>query len=130
MASMLGAVISDDLFGLLVFWELTSLSSFMLIGYDPSQAKSRRSAQQGLLITVAGGLAMLAGMVLLGNLAGTYRISEILTTHAGHMPTGPTGKAIPILLALGAFSKSAQLHLHSDRKTVARGQRVVESEIY
>ncbi|AEC19762.1 putative monovalent cation/H+ antiporter subunit A [Pusillimonas sp. T7-7] len=113
MASMLGAVISDDLFGLLVFWELTSLSSFMLIGYDPSQAKSRRSAQQGLLITVAGGLAMLAGMVLLGNLAGTYRISEILTTHAGDMPTGPAGTAILILIALGAFSKSAQFPLHS-----------------
>lgn len=113
MASMLAAVISDDLFGLLVFWELTSLSSFMLIGFDPSQAKSRRSAQQGLLITVAGGLAMLAGIVLLGNLAGTYRISEILTTGVGATLTGPIGTAILILIALGAFSKSAQFPLHS-----------------
>src|SRR5690554_698060 len=76
MASMLGAVVSDDLFSLLVFWELTSLSSFMLIGHNPGQASSRRAAQQGLLVTVAGGLAMLAGIVLLGSLAGTYRISE------------------------------------------------------
>ncbi|MDS1139444.1 proton-conducting transporter membrane subunit [Pusillimonas sp. SM2304] len=113
MASMLGAVISDDLFGLLVFWELTSLSSFMLIGFNPSQAESRRSAQQGLLITVAGGLAMLAGIVLLGNLAGTYRISEILTTDVSAMLTAPIGSVVLILIAIGACSKSAQFPLHS-----------------
>src|SRR5690625_1836553 len=64
MASMLGAVVSDDLLGMIVFWELTSLSSFILIGYDPTQTEARRSAQQGLLVTVGGGLAMLAGAIL------------------------------------------------------------------
>lgn len=113
MASMLGAVTSDDLFGLLVFWELTSLSSFMLIGYNPDQPTSRRSAQQGLLITVAGGLAMLAGIVLLGTTAGTYRISELPTGDTLSMPAGPAGTAIVILIAIGAFSKSAQFPLHS-----------------
>jgi len=113
MASMLGAVISDDLLSLLVFWELTSLSSFMLIGYSPEQAESRRSAQQGLLITVAGGLAMLAGIVLLGTSVGTYRISELLADGAGAPVTGALGTGILILIAIGAFSKSAQFPLHS-----------------
>lgn len=113
MASMLGAVLSDDLFALLVFWELTSLSSFMLIGYNPTEPDSRRSAQQGLLITVAGGLAMLAGVVLLGSTAGTYRISELLADDAAFNLTGSLGTSILILFALGAFSKSAQFPLHS-----------------
>ncbi|MCC2595069.1 DUF4040 domain-containing protein [Pusillimonas sp. MFBS29] len=113
MASMLGAVLSDDLLSLLVFWELTSLSSFMLIGYSPEQADSRRSAQQGLLITVAGGLAMLAGIVLLGTFAGTYRISELLADGVGSSLTGSLGTGILILIAFGAFSKSAQFPLHS-----------------
>lgn len=113
MASMLGAVLSDDLFGLLVFWELTSLSSFILIGYNPTEADSRRSAQQGLLVTVAGGLAMLAGMILLGSVTGTYRISEILDSGTGSALTGSFGTAVLILIAFGAFSKSAQFPLHS-----------------
>ena len=113
MASMLGAVLSDDLLGLIVFWELTSLSSFMLIGYDSTQAESRRSAQQGLLVTVGGGLAMLAGAILLGALAGSYRISEITTLDLGTQLSGPMGTAIVILIAAGAFSKSAQAPLHS-----------------
>lgn len=113
MASMLGAVLSDDLFGLLVFWELTSLSSFMLIGFNPSQAEARRSAQQGLLITVAGGLAMLAGIVVMGSFTGTYRISELLGSDTASALAGPVGTASLILIALGAFSKSAQFPLHS-----------------
>lgn len=113
MASMLGAVITDDLFALLVFWELTSLSSFMLIGHNPGQASSRRAAQQGLLVTVAGGLAMLAGIVLLGSLAGTYRISELIAGEAGAMLGGSAGTAILVLIAAGALSKSAQFPLHS-----------------
>lgn len=113
MASMLGAVISDDLLSLIVFWELTSLSSFMLIGYDSSQTESRRSAQQGLLITVGGGLAMLAGAVLLGTLAGSYRISEINALDLNTQLSGSMGAAIVVLIAIGAFSKSAQAPLHS-----------------
>lgn len=113
MASMLGAVVTDDLLGLIVFWELTSLSSFMLIGYEPSQADSRRSAQQGLLVTVGGGLAMLAGAVLLGTLAGSYRISEINALDLGTQLSGPMGSVVVLLIAIGAFSKSAQAPLHS-----------------
>lgn len=113
MAAMLGAVVSNDLLGLVVFWELTSLSSFILIGYDPSNAESRRSAQQGLLITVAGGLAMLAGFILLGSLAGSYDISYIIGSGVGSRLQGPLGTAIVLLIAIGAFSKSAQFPMHS-----------------
>lgn len=113
MASMLGAVLSDDLLSLLVFWELTSLSSFLLIGYSPGQAESRRSAQQGLLVTVAGGLAMLTGVMLLGAFAGTYRISELVAGGAGSALAGSLGTGVLLLIAIGAFSKSAQFPLHS-----------------
>jgi multicomponent Na+:H+ antiporter subunit A len=112
MASMLGAVLADDLVLLVVFWELTSLTSFLLIGYAPEEAASRRSAQQGFLVTVAGGLAMLAGVILLGSVAGTFSITEILDRGeviAAH-PLSPT---IIVLLAAGAFAKSAQAPLHS-----------------
>lgn len=112
MASMLGAVLADDLVLLVVFWELTSLTSFLLIGYSPEAAETRRSAQQGLLITVGGGLAMLAGVILLGNAAGTYSITEILDR--GEIITAhPLAPVIIVLIAIGAFTKSAQAPLHS-----------------
>lgn len=113
MAAMLGTVVTDDLFALIVFWELTSLSSFMLIGHEPEKAESRRSAQQGLLITVGGGLAMLAGVVMLGTATGTYRLSEIMVTTAQSPLSGTMATAIVVLIAIGAFSKSAQAPLHS-----------------
>lgn len=112
MASMLGAVLADDLVLLVVFWELTSLTSFLLIGYSPEEAASRRSAQQGFLVTVAGGLAMLAGVILLGSVAGTFSITEILGR--GEMIAAhPLSSTIVVLLAAGAFAKSAQAPLHS-----------------
>ena len=112
MASMLGAVLADDLVLLVVFWELTSLTSFLLIGYSPEEAESRRSAQQGFLVTVAGGLAMLAGVILLGSMAGTFSITEILDR--GEMIAAhPLAPAIIVLIAAGAFAKSAQAPLHS-----------------
>lgn len=112
MASMLGAVLADDLILLIVFWELTSLTSFLLIGYTPEKAESRRSAQQGILVTVAGGLAMLAGAILLGSVAGTYSITQIL--ERGEIITAdPLAPAIIVLIAAGAFAKSAQVPLHS-----------------
>lgn len=113
MSSMLGAVLADDLFALIVFWELTSLASFMLIGYEPSLAQSRRSAQQGLLITVAGGLAMMAGIILLGTYSGTYVFSDILGNKTSSDFAQPLGTWILFLIAIGAFSKSAQFPLHS-----------------
>lgn len=112
MASMLGAVLADDLVLLVVFWELTSITSFLLIGYTPEQEGSRRSAQQGFLVTVAGGLAMLAGVILLGTVADTFSITEILGK--GEMIVAhPLAPAIIILVAAGAFAKSAQAPLHS-----------------
>jgi len=111
MGAMLGAVLADDLIALLVFWELTSLASFLLIGFTPEQAASRRSAQQGLLITVGGGLALLAGVVLLGQATGTLRISELLAM--GSLAELPTAPWIIALVALGAFAKSAQVPLHA-----------------
>ncbi len=112
MASMLGAVLADDLVFLVVFWELTSLTSFLLIGYSPEEAVSRRSAQQGFLVTVAGGLAMLAGVILLGSVAGTFSITGILDR--GEMIAAhPFAPAIIVLIAAGAFAKSAQAPLHS-----------------
>lgn len=112
MASMLGAVLADDLVLLVIFWELTSLTSFLLIGYSPEQAESRRSAQQGFLVTVAGGLAMLAGVILLGTAAGTFSITQILA-RADEIAAHPYVPAIIVLLAAGAFAKSAQVPLHS-----------------
>jgi len=112
MASMLGAVLADDLILLVVFWELTSLTSFLLIGYTPEKAESRRSAQQGFLVTVAGGLAMLAGAILLGSVAGTYSITELLE-RGDIIAADPGAPAIILLIAAGAFAKSAQVPLHS-----------------
>ncbi len=112
MGAMLGAVLADDLVVLLVFWEATSLASFLLIGFAPENPAARRAAQQGLLITVGGGLALLAGTIVLGQAAGTLRISEILaqgTALAAH----PHAPWVIALVALGAFAKSAQVPLHA-----------------
>lgn len=109
--AMLGAVLADDVIALLVFWELTSLTSFLLIGFDPSRVQNRRSAQQGLLITVAGGLCLLAGLILLGQAAGTYRLSDILAQGSA-LALHASAPAIVVLVALGAFAKSAQVPLH------------------
>ena len=75
--SMLGLVLTDNLVTLFVFWELTTITSYLLIGFDHTNPDARRSALQGLLVTSAGALAMLAGVVLIGHVAGTYEISEI-----------------------------------------------------
>ncbi|MGW4794881.1 Na+/H+ antiporter subunit A [Nonomuraea sp. NPDC004297] len=99
--SMLGLVATDDLLLLYVFWELTTVFSYLLIGYDPRNRMSRQAAMKALVVTTLGGLAMLAGFVVLGQAAGTYQISGILA----HPPA-----AAPVAVALvmaGALSKSA-----------------------
>jgi multicomponent Na+:H+ antiporter subunit A len=107
MVGMLGLVLSDNLLALFVFWEVTTISSYLLIGYNADDAKSRRNALQALLVTGTGGLAFLAGIVLIGTAAGTFEISEIgdLTDHALY-------PAILVLVLLGAFTKSAQIPFH------------------
>ena len=111
MLAMLGLVLSDNLVVLFVFWELTTITSFLLIGYSHEDATARRSALQGLIVTAAGALAMLAGFVLLGGAAGTYSLREILagpTDLSGH----PQYLAIVVLVLAGAFTKSAQFPFH------------------
>ncbi|MBU2670937.1 Na+/H+ antiporter subunit A [Actinoplanes bogorensis] len=100
--AMTGLVVSDDLLLLYVFWELTTVFSYLLIGHKGQQAAGRRAAMQALVVTTAGGLAMLVGFVMLGHGAGTYRWSEIA---AGPLPEGSAVAAVLILA--GALSKSA-----------------------
>lgn len=107
MATMLGTVLADDLVTLFVFWELTGICSFLLIGFDHDKKESRQAALQALLITGAGGLALLAGIVLLGQAVGSNSLSTIL--NSGDLVRGHS-LYLPILLLMlaGAFTKSAQ----------------------
>lgn len=106
--AMLGLVLADDLIMLYVFWELTTVLSYLLIGHNPERRANRRAAMQALIVTTAGGLAMLIGIVMLGQSAGTYRISEILAD-----PPGGTGTSVAaVLLLVGAVTKSALVPFH------------------
>ncbi len=109
--AMLGVVLADNLLLLPVFWELTSLSSFLLIGFWHHQADGRRGARLALAITGAGGLALLAGLILLGEIAGTYRISE-LAARRELILAAPVAPVVLALILLGAFTKSAQFPFH------------------
>ena len=104
--AMLGVVLSDHLLALFVFWELTSITSYLLIGNDDENPKARDSALMAVLITGAGGLALLAGIILLGQSAGTYLISELVEASIGG---GGIITAAVILILLGAMTKSAQI---------------------
>lgn len=111
MGAMLGVVLADDIITLFVFWELTSISSYLLIGFKHDKAESRQAALQALLVTGSGGLAMLAGIVLLGHVAGTYTLSEMIAQGDVIRADSLYG-AILVLVLLGAFTKSAQLPFH------------------
>ncbi len=110
MGSMLGLVLADNLITLFVFWELTSVTSFLLIGFDHNRPAARRAAIQALVVTAGGGLAMLAGFVLLGSVAGTMEMSEILAQ--GSIAESSLYVPIFILVMAGAFTKSAQVPFH------------------
>ena len=112
MGSMLGVASADHLVLLFIFWELTSVSSYLLIGYHHNGAKSRVAALQAILVTGAGGLCMLAGIILLGCMAGTFRISELLQMDAAALVSQPGFATILVLILLGAFTKSAQFPFH------------------
>uniref|UniRef100_UPI0015EFFEEB hydrogen gas-evolving membrane-bound hydrogenase subunit E n=1 Tax=Pseudonocardia pini TaxID=2758030 RepID=UPI0015EFFEEB len=106
--AMLGLVLADDLLTLYVFWELTSIASFLLVGQGGLHRANRRAAVQALLVTVLGGLAMLLGIVFLGESAGTYRISEIVASP----PSGGLAATGVVLILVGALTKSAQFPFH------------------
>jgi multicomponent Na+:H+ antiporter subunit A len=111
MASMLGLVLADNLIALFVFWELTSVTSYMLIGFDHERDRARAAALQALLVTGLGGLALLAGFVLLGSAGGSFEISDLLA-RGDAVRAGPLYAPILALVLLGAFSKSAQFPFH------------------
>jgi multicomponent K+:H+ antiporter subunit A len=111
MGSMLGVVLSGNLIQLVVFWELTSLSSFMLIGYWYHRLDARRGARMSLVITGMGGLALLGGVLMLGHVAGSYDLDTVLAS-GDLIRTHPWYPTILVLIALGALSKSAQFPLH------------------
>ncbi|MEM1059132.1 MAG: putative monovalent cation/H+ antiporter subunit A [Verrucomicrobiota bacterium] len=111
MGSMLGVVLADNLIVLFIFWELTSVTSYLLIGYNHHEASSRKAALQALLVTGSGGLALLAGLVLIYLVTGSYEFTELmqnpnaLLESSWYLP-------ILILVLAGAFTKSAQVPFH------------------
>jgi multicomponent Na+:H+ antiporter subunit A len=111
MGAMLGVVLSDNLFVLFVFWELTGFSSFLLIGFEHDKATARASAMQSLLVTGAGGIALLAGAALLAQITGATTISDVLVGGT-HVTGHPFYLACTTLFLLAAFTKSAQVPFH------------------
>ncbi len=109
--AMVGIVLSDNILLLLVFWELTSLSSFLLIGFWGHLAEGRQGARMALAVTGGGGLAMIAGMLILGNIAGSYDLSVILTQGEAVRASDWYLPAL-LLILLGCFAKSAQFPFH------------------
>jgi multicomponent K+:H+ antiporter subunit A len=109
--AMVGIVLSDNILLLLVFWELTSLSSFLLIGYWKHLPDARQGARMALAVTGGGGLAMIAGLLILGEIAGSYDLSVILTQKTA-IQASPLYLPALILILAGAFTKSAQFPFH------------------
>ncbi|APA86972.2 monovalent cation/H+ antiporter subunit A [Paraburkholderia sprentiae WSM5005] len=111
MGAMLGVVLSNNLLLLVIFWELTSLVSFLLIGSWPSRPDARRGARMALTVTGAGGLALLAAVLLLGHVCGSYELNDVLAQvdTVQHHPLYP---AIVLLTLFAAFTKSAQFPFH------------------
>ncbi|NWN83121.1 MAG: monovalent cation/H+ antiporter subunit A, partial [Halomonas sp.] len=107
MASMVGIVMADNLILLWLYWELTSLSSFLLIGFWSHRSDARKGARMALTVTGAGGLALLAGLLLLGDMVGSYAMDDVLA--GGEMILAdPRYPIMLTLILLGAFTKSAQ----------------------
>ncbi len=106
--AMIGIVVSDNLFGLFVFWELTTVTSYLLVGFQDEKGSARAAALEAILTTSLGGLAMLGGFVLLAQAAGTAVLSEIVAAP----PTGALATVAIVLVLIGAFTKSAQAPFH------------------
>ncbi|WP_444928474.1 hydrogen gas-evolving membrane-bound hydrogenase subunit E [Microbulbifer sp. SSSA002] len=111
MIGMLGLVLASDLITLFVFWEITTLASYLLIGFNHTSAVARRSALQALLVTALGGLCLLTAFLLLGQVVGSYDL-EVLLSKAQQVKSSSLYLPILLLVLVGAFSKSAQLPFH------------------
>ncbi len=111
MAAMLGVVTSDNLLLLVVFWELTSISSFLLIGYWSDQSAARKGARMALTLTGAGGLALLAGVILIGQTVGSYDLGTVLAS-GDLIRADALYPLMLVLVLLGVFTKSAQFPFH------------------
>lgn len=111
MASMLGVVMADNILLLVVFWELTSISSFLLIGYWQQQSAARKGARMALTITGAGGLALLAGVILIGQVVGSYDLGTVLA-NGDLLRAHALYPLMLVLVLLGVFTKSAQFPFH------------------
>jgi multicomponent Na+:H+ antiporter subunit A len=112
--AMFGLVVADDLLLLFIFWELTTILSYLLIGFARTRLAARRSALQALMVTTAGGLAMLVGVIMLGYAAGTYRVSDMLQ-QAPALMGGTSGTMVSgavVLILVGAITKSALVPFH------------------
>ncbi len=111
MGAMLGVVLSGNLVQLVVFWELTSLVSFLLIGYWHHRVDAQRGARMALTVTGAGGLALLGGVILLGHIVGSYELDVALAS-GDRVRAHPLYPAALVLILLGALTKSAQFPFH------------------
>ncbi|MBM3420948.1 MAG: DUF4040 domain-containing protein [Bacteroidetes bacterium] len=111
MGAMTAMVFSDNLMALFIFWEITSITSFLLIGFDHHLEKPRQAALQSLLITALGGLTLLFAVILIGNIAGTYRISEIIDSGL-KLGEHPQALLIFIFILIAVLTKSAQFPFH------------------
>jgi multicomponent K+:H+ antiporter subunit A len=111
MAGMLGVVLADNLLMMVVFWELTSVSSFLLVGYWGHRADARAGARMALAVTGGGGLAMLAGIVLLGQIGGSYEL-HVLLDRGDVVRAHPQYPLVLGLILVGCFTKSAQVPFH------------------
>ncbi|MDN5807665.1 MAG: Na+/H+ antiporter subunit A [Brevibacterium sp.] len=109
---MYGLILADELLMLYLFWEGTTVFSYLLIGHSQSRRRSRQAALQALIVTTAGGLAMLVGMILLMSATGTGQISTLIDRAGLGMDTGPVIVTAVILILVGAVSKSALLPFH------------------
>jgi multicomponent Na+:H+ antiporter subunit A len=111
MLAMMGAVTADNLIVLFLFWELTSLTSFLLVGFKHDDLQARAAARQALLVTMGGGLALLGGFVLLARIAGTWSLSGVVAS--GPVLVGdPLLPLAVVLVMIGAMTKSAQFPFH------------------
>ncbi len=111
MGAMLGVVFSGNLVQLVIFWELTSLVSFLLIGYWHHRVDAQRGARMALIMTGAGGLALLGGVVILGHIVGSYQLDAVLAA-GEQIRAHPLYPVALVLILVGAFTKSAQFPFH------------------